>query len=297
MRILMTGASGLLGSKLTQILVEREHEVYSGYHEHRPLYGTPIKFNVSIKNEVEKAFKISQPDVVIHAAALTNVDKCELEKELAWKINVNGTQNIAQFSKKYNSFLIYISTDYVFDGLKGLYSEEDEPNPINYYGLTKLKGEEEIQNTLEDYCIARASVIYGSRPATGKINFVLWIIEKLRREEKIKIVTDQWNSPTLNTNLTEMLYEIIERRLTGIYHLSGATRINRYDFAKLIAKTFNLDESLIEPTSSDELLWKAKRPRDSSLNTNKAFRTLKNKPLTIEKALKRLKEELGGKPQ
>jgi len=297
MRILMTGASGLLGSKLTQIMVERGYEVYSGYHEHRPLHGTPIKFNVSIKNEVEKAFKISQPDVVIHAAALTNVDKCELEKELAWKINVNGTKNIAQLSKKYNSFLIYISTDYVFDGLKGLYSEEDEPNPINYYGLTKLKGEEEVQNTLEDYCIARASVIYGSRPATGKINFVLWIIEKLRREEKIKIVTDQWNSPTLNTNLAEMLSEIIERRLTGIYHLSGATRINRYDFAKLIAKTFNLNENLIEPTSSDKLSWKARRPRDSSLNTNKAFRTLKNKPLTIEKALKRLKEELGGKPQ
>ncbi|MCX8189426.1 MAG: dTDP-4-dehydrorhamnose reductase [Nitrososphaeria archaeon] len=293
MNVLVTGASGLLGSKLAAILLSKGYTVYAGYFGNMPVHGVPVKVDVSDENSVCKAFMLSKPDVVVHAAALTNVDTCELKKDQAWATNVIGTKNVTKFSKQYNSFLVYVSTDYVFKGDKGLYCEEDTPEPINYYGYTKFKGEEEVRNVLEEYCIARTSVIYGSFPATGKTNFVLWIIDKLTKGERINVVVDQYNSPTLNTNLAEMLSEIIERKHIGIFHLAGATRINRYDFAKIVAEVFNLDKSLIQPTASDKISWVAKRPKDSSLNVGKALRTLDNKPLSINSSLKKLVSEIG----
>lgn len=292
MKLLITGASGLLGSKLCELAIRKKHEVYSAYSQHKPLYGTPIQFDVSDKNAVEKTFEKTKPEAVVHAAALTNVDKCELERELAWKINVDGTENIAKSCKKHHIFLIYVSTDYVFNGEKGIYKETDNPAPINYYGLTKLQGEACVKHLTNKYCIARPSVIYGSIPATGKINFALWLRDKLKRKEKVKIVTDQWNSPTLNTNLANMILEVIERKLTGIFHLAGATRLNRYEFARLLAETFTLDTHLMTHVSSKEISWIAKRPKDCSMNVDKACQTLKNKPLRIREALQKMKKEM-----
>jgi len=291
-KLLITGASGLLGSKLCELAIRKNYEVYSAYSQHKPLHGTQIRFDVSNKNAVEKIFEKIKPEAVVHAAALTNVDKCELEKELAWKTNIEGTENIAKSCKKHQVFLVYVSTDYVFDGEKGMYKETDKPAPINYYGLTKLKGEESVKNLTNKYCIARPSVIYGSIPATGKINFALWLLDKLKRKEKAKIVTDQWNSPTLNTNLANEILEVLERKLTGIFHLAGATRLSRHEFAKLLAETFSLDRNLIKPVSSKEISWIAKRPKDSSLNVDKACQTLRNKPQKIHEALKKMKKEI-----
>jgi dTDP-4-dehydrorhamnose reductase len=291
MKVLITGASGLYGSKLTQIIPE-DHQVYAAYGKNKPAYGNPIQFDVSNKIQVENAFKKADPDVVVHAASLTNVDTCETDKSLAWKINVEGTRNIAEAAKAYDAFLLYVSTDYIFNGEKGNYTETDRPDPINYYGLTKLKAENIVHDTINQYCIARTSVLYGASPTAGKINFALWLINKLRKKETVKIVTDQRNSPTLNTNLAEMTREIIQRKKTGIYHLSGATQISRYDFAKMIAVTFGLNLSLITPLSSSEFPWIAKRPKDSSLNTTKAKNALTNKPLPVEEALPQLKIEM-----
>ena len=185
-----------------------------------------------------------------------------------------------------------MSTDYVFKGDRGMYRETEEANPVNYYGLTKLEGERRVIDILDEYCIARSSVIYGSRPASGKVNFALWIIERLRRGETVNVLRDQWNSPTLNTNLAEMILEVAERRLTGVYHLAGATRVSRYEFASIVAEAFDLDKELIRPIAMDELEWRAPRPRDSSLDISKAMKTLRKKPNRIEEALRRLKEEL-----
>ena len=292
LKLLITGASGLLGSKLCELAIRKNHEVYAAYNQHTPRHGVPIQFNISDRNVVEKIFQKIKPEAVVHAAALTNVDKCEIGKESAWKTNVEGTENIAELCKKHQAFPVYISTDYVFNGEKGMYKENDEPDPVNYYGLTKLKGEESIKKLTDEYCIARASVIYGSIPATGKINFALWLLNKLKRREKAKIVTDQWNSPTLNTNLANMVLEVLERKLTGIFHLAGATRLSRYEFAKFLAENFSLDMNLITPVSSKEISWIARRPKDSSLNIKKAQQTLKNKPLKIEQALNKMKKEI-----
>jgi dTDP-4-dehydrorhamnose reductase len=258
------------------------------------VYGNFVKLDISGKTQVDEAFKTIKPDVVVHAATLTDVDKCELNKALAWKVNVEGTKNIVEAAKATGSFFIYISTDYVFGGETGRYKETDAPNPINYYGVTKLKAEE-IVKTQKKYFIARPSVMYGSTPAAGKINFALWIIENLRKGEHVKIVTDQWNTPTLNSNLAEMTLEVIERKLTGIYHLCGATRLSRFEFAEQIADVFGLDSGLIDKVLSSQFTLTAKRPIDSSLDTSKAQQTLQHKPLEMDMALKQLKLELSQK--
>lgn len=291
MKLLITGASGLYGSRLAQLALARGIEVYSSDIQSLSVNGKFIKLDISGKIQVDEFFKAIKPDVVVHAATLTDVDKCETNKELAWKVNVEGTKNIVEAAHDSGSFLIYISTDYVFSGEKGLYKETDKPDPINYYGVTKLKAEEIVQ-TQAEYFIARPSVIYGSTPAAGKVNFALWLIETLRKGEHVKIVTDQWNTPTLNTNLAKMTLEVVERRLTGIYHLCGATRVSRLEFATLIANAFGLDAGLIDPVLSSQFTWPAKRPMDSSLDTSKAQKTLQSKPLVMAEALKQLKSEL-----
>jgi dTDP-4-dehydrorhamnose reductase len=293
LKLLITGASGLYGSKLAKTAIEKNVEVFSCDVQESLVCGNFVKFDVSNKEQVAEAFKRVKPDVVIHAATLTDVDKCELNKEFAWKINVEGTRNIVESARNAGSFLMYISTDYVFNGEKGMYTEQDNPDPINYYGLTKLKAEELVKASGE-YFIARPSVIYGSTPALGKVNFALWLIETLRKGERVKIVTDQWNTPTLNTSLAEMTLEAAMRSLTGTFHLCGATRVSRLEFAQLIAETFGLDKRLIDPVLSSQFSWPAKRPMDSSLDTTKAQQTLKNQPLEIYEALKRLKLELTG---
>ena len=259
LKLLITGASGLYGSKLAKLALAKGNEVYSSDIQSLSVYGNFVKMDISGKQQVEAAFKTIKPDVVVHAASLTDVDKCETNKELAWKVNVEGTKNVVEAAQSAGSFLIYISTDYVFSGEKGNYKETDKPNPVNYYGLTKLKAEETVQ-TQPEYFIARPSVIYGSTPAAGKVNFALWIIETLRRGGRVKIVTDQWNTPTLNTNLAEMTLEVVERRLTGIYHLCGATRVSRFEFATQIAQTHNLNTDLIDKALSSQFTWPAKRP-------------------------------------
>ncbi len=292
MRLLITGASGLLGTKLSELAVKEGHEVYSAYYQHKPLYGVPIRLDISDSNSVEKAFMRIMPESVVHAAALTDVDKCETLKELAWSTNVEGTRNIAESCRNLNAFLIFISTDYVFDGERGVYKETDKPSPINNYGLTKLKAEQIVKNSTEDYCIARGSVIYGAIRSTGKANFALWLIEKLNAKEKVGIVTDQWNSPTLNTNLAAMILEVLERRLTGTFHLAGFSRLSRYEFANHLARTFGLNAKLLRSATTREMLWLAKRPKDSSLNVDRAVQTLRNKPLEIGEALAKMKREM-----
>jgi dTDP-4-dehydrorhamnose reductase len=291
LKLLITGASGLYGSKLAQKALAKGIETYSTDIQSLSVHGNFVKLDITDKMHVDETFKSIKPDMVVHAATLTDVDKCETNKELAWKINVEGTKNIVQAAKSAGSFIIYISTDYVFNGEKGNYKETDKPDPINYYGLTKLKAEEIVQ-TQKEYFIARPSVIYGSAPAAGKVNFALWLIDTLRKGEHAKIVTDQWNTPTLNTNLAEMTIEVVERRLTGLYHLCGATRVSRFEFAEKIAASFGLDKSLIDKVTSSKFAWPAKRPVDSSLDTSKAQTILKNTPLEIAKALEQLKSEL-----
>ena len=292
LRFLVTGGSGLLGSKVAEKAVLEGHKVFSGFNQNEAKAGSSVKLDLTDRANVVEVFCSVKPEVVVHCGAITNVDLCEVNRELAWKVNVEGTKHVAELSLEHEAFLVYVSTDYVFSGEKGMYIETDETGPINFYGKTKLEGEKIVQELVPEWCVARPSVIYGAVPAAGKINFVLWVIEKLRKGEQIKIITDQCISPTLNTSLAEMILEVVQRRLIGVYHLAGATAVNRYDFACLIAEVFGLDKGLIEPASSGDMRWTAERPKDTSLVVDKASKVLRCKPLKIEDALGLLKKEL-----
>ena len=292
MKILITGGSGLLGSNIAAIAMRKGHEVYSGYKEHEAIHGIPIELNICDKQVVIKTFDRIKPQTVVHAAALTNVDKCEEDQKLAWRVNIEGTRNVLEASEHHNAFFIYISTDYVFSGEEGMYKETDRPGPINIYGLTKLEAENMVRDSPLEWCIARPSVIYGSTPAAGKVNFALWMLNNLKLEKPVKIITDQWVSPTLNTNLAEMILEVMERRIIGLYHLAGATPLSRFQFASLLAEKFQYDKTLIIPVKSDEIKWLAKRPRNTTLNVEKATETLRHKTLEIQQALNKLKKEI-----
>lgn len=288
-QLLITGASGLLGSAVAHLAEGQSHGVCSAYNQHRPSIGASVKLDLTDLSHIDRVMGEANADAIIHAAALTDVDRCERERDLAERVNSEATAAIASAARAIKAFLVYVSTDYVFSGEKGLYSEGDEPSPVNFYGYTKLKGEESVRERANDYCIARASVIYGAVPASGKVNFALWLIERLSRGDRVDVLEDQYVSPTLNLNLAEMILEVAERKLGGIYHLAGAERVSRYQFAMNLCDTLGLDSSLLNPVSMKYMKWIACRPKDSSLNVSKATKVLKAKPLKLTEALARLK--------
>jgi dTDP-4-dehydrorhamnose reductase len=290
-KVLVTGASGLLGRKLAQLALEMGHNVESAYGEHTPQFGKPIRLDITSETDVLEYISGSKPEVVFNTASVTDVDLCERQPEFAMRVNGEAVGIIARACKKYGAFLIHVSTDYVFDGERGLYKEGDKPAPINIYGRSKLQGEEQLQHNTPNYLLARTSVVYGwgrqHRP-----NFATWLIGKLKAGERVRIVGDQFASPTFNTHLAQMLIEAAERRLNGIIHLAGATRINRFDFSSELAREFGFDQALLSQTNSNPTSWTALRPRDSSLDVSKATRTLSAKPITIEEALQQFRAEI-----
>jgi dTDP-4-dehydrorhamnose reductase len=291
LKLLITGAGGLLGSAVTTSAV-RKYEVYSAFNIHPPTGGTPIKLELLDTEQIGSMVKTTKPDAIIHAAALTDVDKCEREHDLADKVNHEATAVLSEAAKMVGAYLLYVSTDYVFDGTKGMYKEEDKTGPVDYYGLTKLRGEQSVKASGAEHCIARGSVVYGARPAAGKANFALWLIDRLRNGQRIRVLEDQYVCPTINLSFAQMILEATERRLTGTFHLAGATRVSRYEFAKALAETLDLDSDLLEPVLMKDMNWTAKRPRDSSLDVSKASSMLRAKPLPLSKALQTLKQAM-----
>ncbi len=290
-RILVTGASGLLGNKIVSYAVQNGHEVYSAYQKNPPRVGTPLLLDLTEATHVEKAVSKALPDAIINSAAMTDVDMCEQQPDLARRVNSIAVSHLANSAKVYNVFLIQVSTDYVFDGEKGLYTETDLPSPVNEYGRSKLEGEEMAKLAGDDsWAVARASVVYGwGRPQRS--NAATYVHDRLTKGEQIKMVKDQFCSPTYNDNLARMVLEIAEKKLPGVLNTSGASRVNRYDFAVLLAKRLELDPNLIVPVETGSLQWKAKRPRDSSLNVGKAMGLLNEKPVSAEEGVNRFWEE------
>ena len=287
-RVLITGASGLLGSKLVKAL-SGGYEVIPTHNTH-PIHPDSVRMDIVDGKEVARVLSAVKPELVVHAAAETNVDKCETNRELAWSVNAEGTRNISSTCRKIGAKLVYVSTDYVFDGEKGLYSEEDETNPVNYYGVTKLDGERFVRELCEDFVIARTSVLYGWHP--NRLNFATWVIDSLESGVSINVAEDHYNSPTLVDNLAEAILRIARKDAAGVYHVAGSERISRYDFAMRIAEIFGLNRSLIMPVKMKDLkVWVAKRPKDSSLSVDKIRRELEISPSDLNEALKRMKCE------
>jgi len=301
MKLLVIGGSGLLGYKVAKMASD-EHETFLTYNYRSiQIEGcTALKLDKCDRKAVFELLERIKPDVVIDTAALHNVDYCETHPEEAWKVNVEGTRNVAEACKKVGAKIIFISTDYVFDGTKGYYTEEDTPNPLSYYAKTKLEAEKTIQSLDVNYIIARPSVIYGWNPnevsglksSSGKsVNFVVWALQKLEKGEEIKAVTDQYSSPTLADNLAEALLVMASSEKQGIYHTAGKDCVNRYEFTLKIAEVFGLDKSLIKPVTSEIFKQVAKRPKKCCLDVSKAEKDFGIRFLTVEEGLKLMKNQ------
>ena len=283
-RILLTGAAGLVGREVAFAAIRRGHTVYAGWHDREPDAGHPIRLDISDTVSVRKAFE-QKLDVVIHLAALTDVDKCETDESMATEINALATERMAREAEANRAHFVYVSTDYIFDGGKGLYSEGDKPNPINKYGWSKLRGEQAVMAASSGWCIARISTPFGVHPF--RKSFATFLAEKLASGDKVNVVSDQFTSPTFTGDLSETLVEIAERRVGGILHVSGSVRCSRLDFAHALADRLSLDRSLVNPVLMSEIPWKARRPRDSSLSVEKASGILKCKPSGLTDSLSR----------
>jgi len=283
-KFLVTGSTGLVGRQIVKDLLERNFEVYSCYNKTKPEFGHILHLDLTNKEKIIDTVQSIKPDIVIHLGAMTDVDLCETQKELAVLINTKATEIISQETEKQNAFFVYISTDYVFDGKKGMKNEKDVPNPINFYGKSKLDGENVLKNLLSPYVIVRISTPFGFHPK--KLSFPLWIKKNLEEKKEISVVNDQFTSPSFVPNISKMIIEIISKKITGIIHLTGSSRISRYEFAKLIAKNFGLDEKLLKSVKMNQMKWNAQRPHDSSLDVSKAMKILENKPQKIEESIK-----------
>lgn len=247
--------------------------------------------DITNKSAVQKIIKEFYPDYIINSAAYTNVDGCESEKELAWKINVTGPEHIAFYASTINAHFIHISSDYVFDGKAGPYSETDKVNPISYYGKSKLASENALHKFGGKYTIIRPNVLYG--PAKyGRNDFVKWVVTSLRDGKEIRIVDDQFNNPTYIDNLVSAISSIINFNKIGLYHIGGKELLNRFDFTMRIADYFKLDKTLVSRIKTEELNQAANRPLKSGLVTLKAETELAYKPFSIEDTFSLMQKEL-----
>lgn len=294
MKFLVTGSAGLVGRQVIKDLLQSYTQVYSCYNNSKPEDGIATQLDLTSPAGIIKVVESTKPDVIIHLAAMTNVDLCETQKDLATKINAKATAVIAEQAKKLGAFLVYVSTDYVFNGEKGMKKESDNTEPIDHYGKSKLEGEKAVEEIATKWCIARTSTPYGIHPK--KKSFPIFIAENLKAGIPLDIITDQYTSPTHVPNLSRMLIEISSRKIQGILHVSGATRVSRYDMAEMVAGKLNLDKKLLRTTSMGNMNWTAKRPKDSSLDVSKAASLLKEKPMTIQQGLDLFVEQIKQKP-
>ena len=295
-RVLVIGSNGLLGQKVAELLVRGSaYTITLASLQSKPvrqlLSVEYMPLNITSKKDVKQAVFSCEPDVIVNCAAMTNVDACEHERELAWKINVGGVENIIEAARRNNAMVVHVSSDYIFDGKLGPYTEDDRPEPLSYYGKTKLASENALRASGLDHLIARTMVLYGYAPGV-KANFALWLVQSLEKKLPVRVVDDQYGNPTLADDLAYGIVKGIELERTGIYNIAGREIVTRYDFALRLARAFGFDPGLVSPIKTAQLRQPAVRPLKSGLITLKAEVELGVKPSTIDQGLAVLKNQL-----
>ncbi len=297
MKILITGANGLLGQKLVYALKGREgfEVIATAKGENRikdqqnyiyePLDITNQQAVMSIVSRLK-------PDCIINTAAMTNVDACEQNVDECKKLNVDAVQYLIEASEKYNVHLIHLSTDFVFDGSSGPYSETDIPAPQSYYAWSKLESEKLLEASKISWAVLRTIIIYGVADDEQRSNIVLWTKSSLEQGKKINVITDQFRSPTLAEDLAEACISAAVKKAQGIYHISGKELMSIIDIAYFIADYFGLDKSNINPVSSEQLNQPAKRPARTGFILDKAIRDLGYQPHSLKEGLAIVSEQL-----
>jgi len=289
-RILITGANGLLGQMLVHKILSMPDlqllATSASFCKIKNLHASCYSLmDITSPQQVKDVFSRFKPEVVIHCAAITQVDLCEQDPDRCDRVNIEGTRLIAKAAENYGARLIYLSTDFVFDGLNGPYAEEDQPNPISIYGWSKLQGEYITRSLNVPWTIVRTVLLYGMVPSMTRDNLLTWVRNSLVKGQPIQVVDDQFRTPTLVDDLADGIIRIVETKQTGIFHLSGPEMTSILDFALRIARVFNLDASLISPIHSSDLKQPGKRPPSTGFVLNHAMEALDFNPKTLDQGL------------
>lgn len=224
------------------------------------------------KTSLLAALEQVRPDIIIHTAAMTNVDACELQQEACDQMNVEVIANLLDYCRFKEVYLVHLSTDFIFDGLKGtVYKEDDQACPVNYYGLSKWKSEVLLQESKVAHAILRTILVYGLVDDLDRGNIVLWVKNSLESGKEIRVVTDQLRMPTYAEDLAEACYLAVEKRVEGVYNVSSNELMSIYEIALAIADTFDLDKKLILPVPTSELSLPAKRPLHTGFDLHKSI--------------------------
>ncbi|MEQ8478130.1 NAD(P)-dependent oxidoreductase [Fulvivirga sp.] len=296
MRILITGSNGLLGQKLIKLLCDEGMEVIATSRgtNRLPNDGQYQYESLDIVNQQQVLDVVSKykPDVIINTAAMTNVDQCESEKEACWDLNVNAVKYLIEACEVTGTHLLHVSTDFIFDGSHGPLTEEEAPNPISYYGESKLAAEKLVTESQIKWSIARTVLVYGIAHDMSRSNIVLWVKNSLEAGKAINVVNDQWRTPTLAEDLAMGCYLIASQSATGIYNISGEELMTPYDIAIKTAEYFQLNKSLISETDGSKFSQPAKRPPKTGFIIDKAKTKLGYSPNSFEDGLKVLASQL-----
>ena len=297
MKVLITGSNGLLGQKLLHKLRKDKGinliAISRGENRVSEKNGY-IYFDLDItdNDEVEKVIVEQMPDVVINTAAMTNVDMCEDKKDACDALNVNAVQYLADACQEINAHLIHISTDFIFDGEDGPYTEEDTPNPLSYYGLSKLKSEQLLQAHMVKWTILRTIVVFGTGERLSKENIVLWAKGVLEKGDSLNIIDDQFRAPTLAEDLADACILAIKKTAYGIFNVSGKDIMSIYEMVERIRKYYGLDNTNLNRISTSTLDQKAKRPTRTGFILKKAKSVLGYNPHSFEECLSIIKGQL-----
>ena len=239
--------------------------------------------DITDRSALKESVMRALPDAIVNTAAMTNVDACEEEKQLAQTLNATVVEHLVRIARATDALLVHLSTDYVFDGESGPYTELDVPSPINYYGKSKLAGENALTTAGIDYAILRTNVVYG--PPSARPDFLQWLITQFDSEKPISVVSDQFSNPTYVDDLAMAIIRVIERKKTGLFHVGGADYVSRFEFAQQVAAFFKVEPGLIQPITTAELSQTAKRPLRGGLVSLKAETSLGLRLRGIESGL------------
>ena len=291
-RVLITGSNGLLGQSLVKQFIGSYYVTgcdlaVENYNSQIPGLNY-LALDLTDRDQMHEFISSYKPDIVINAAAFTDVDRSEEERERCWSVNVRSVELMLEFLSNYNPLFVQISTDYVFDGKRGNYKETDQTNPVSYYGETKIAAENFVRSSGINYIIGRSQVLYGTGTKIRN-NFVLWVIGQLQKKNKIFVVNDQNGNPTLADDLSEAVFRLLEKREYGLFHIAGNQPCTRLEFARKIAEVFDLDQQLIQETNSRALKQKATRPMNSTFNLDKLYNVLDWLPGDLDTSLQKLK--------
>ena len=289
MRILVTGSNGLLGQKLTHLL-QTDKDVYliataRGKSALKITRGEYHSLDICDRQNVDSLIRSTRPDVIINTAAMTQVDDCETQRDACWKANVTAVENLVQCCHALHIHLVHVSTDFIFDGSHGPLDENATPNPVNFYGESKLAGEKVIQASPISWAILRTVLVFGITRDMSRSNIVLWVKNSLQQTKTIQVVNDQWRTPTLAEDLAMGCYLAAKKRARGVYNISGKDFMSPYDIAIRTAEFFQLDKALIKPTDSTKFTQPAKRPPKTGFIIDKARKELGYDPHSFEEGL------------